>query len=412
MNGNKTISLRLAGALVLLAALGFPSASHGGRDAEYAASSRVASDAETILARAVAYLRCKQGPDGAWRSETYGLLKSGQSLTPFVLHALSLVPSTLNPNAEESIRLAMAALRRNADAQGVHGRSDPDLLDYPNYATAYALRCFLRHGDDHDLPLVRQAALHLLTLQFSERDGFGSDSTVHGGWGFGITERPTFSSFVDLSHTRRVLQALREADLLPSETRKRALRFLAVLQNHPSATPPTFSPTLPLLGDDSPPFDGGFHASPNVAYANKGRSARHPRSGASYFRSYATATADGILALLAAGAPPNDPKVRSAARWLRDNEGWNLPSGIPAEHHEPWAESMRYYHLAVRAEAYASLNEPGPWRQNLVNFLSAKQRTDGSFLNPEGKLMKEDDPILTTTYAVLALAHELNEFTD
>lgn len=405
MNGNETSSLRFTGVLVLLAALGAPSASHGGRDAEPAASTLAAPDAESILARAAAYLRSKQGPDGAWRSETYGLLKSGQSFTPFVLHALSQVPPPLNPNAEESIRLAMAALRRNADAEGVHGRADPDLLDYPNYATAYALRCFLRHGGDHDLPLVRQAALHLLTQQFSERNGFGPDSPVHGGWGFGIKERPTFSSFVDLSHVRRVLQALREANLLPSETRSRALRFLAVLQHHPSVPLQTFGPTPAHVGAFPPPFDGGFHASPNVAYANKGRSARHPRTGVSHFRSYATATADGLLSLLAAGVPKTDPKVRAAARWLRTNEGWDLPPGIPAEHPEPWAESMRYYHLAVRAEAYAALNERGAWRQGLVDYLARHQLPDGSFLNPEGKLMKEDDPILTTAYATLALAH-------
>ena len=45
-----------------------------------------------MVQRATRFLWSKQSPDGAWRSETYGLLKSGQSLTPFVLLALSEVP--------------------------------------------------------------------------------------------------------------------------------------------------------------------------------------------------------------------------------------------------------------------------------------------------------------------------------
>ena len=39
------------------------------------------------LARAASYLWAQQGADGGWRSATYGLLASGQSLTPFVLVA-------------------------------------------------------------------------------------------------------------------------------------------------------------------------------------------------------------------------------------------------------------------------------------------------------------------------------------
>ena len=42
-----------------------------------------------ILQKARKFLLSKQLADGSWRSETYGLLKSGQSLTPFVLFALS-----------------------------------------------------------------------------------------------------------------------------------------------------------------------------------------------------------------------------------------------------------------------------------------------------------------------------------
>ena len=142
-------------------------------------------------------------------------------------------------------------------------------------------------------------------------------------------------------------------------------------------------------------------------YANKGRTGVDPKTGYAFYRSYATATCDGILCLLALGIDKTDPRITSAARWLRANEDWELPGGIPLDDPAPWAESMRYYHLMVRAEVYSALDTPGPWRKTLIGLLARNQLPDGSFLNPEGRLMKEDDPMLCTAYAVIALNRAL-----
>jgi hypothetical protein len=152
-----------------------------------------------------------------------------------------------------------------------------------------------------------------------------------------------------------------------------------------------------------PPYDGGFFSSPNVSYANKGRIAKNPLTGRPYYRSYATATCDGILALLATGIPKTDDRVLDAVRWLERHSGWDLPSGIPAEHSEPWAESMIYYHCAARAQVFYQLAIAEDWRKNLRTFLAERQNEDGSFLNPQGRLMKEDDPILCSALALIAL---------
>src|SRR5678815_5141018 len=47
---------------------------------------------QPALAAASKYLWSQQADDGGWHSHTYGLLRSGQSLTPFVLDALLQVP--------------------------------------------------------------------------------------------------------------------------------------------------------------------------------------------------------------------------------------------------------------------------------------------------------------------------------
>ncbi len=58
------------------------------------------------------YLWGQQAEDGGWHSRTYGLLKSGQSLTPFMLNALLQVPErTCRPPAG-AVDRAIAFLER------------------------------------------------------------------------------------------------------------------------------------------------------------------------------------------------------------------------------------------------------------------------------------------------------------
>jgi len=390
--------------LVTLGVLGAPSAPSGGRSNPQETENLLA---KRVLNKATAFLQAKQSADGAWRSETYGLLKSGQSLTPFVLFALTDSPDGSQIPNEDSVRRAMRFLRNQSDPNGVHGRADPDFLDYPNYSTAYALRCFLRFGNEDDRARIGKMTSYLEAQQFSEKAGFEPNSPAYGGWGFGINGRPTLSSFVDLSHTRRILASLAQAKPVSPKIRIRAERFLALLQKSPKEKR---SPLIPGSIEEKtgqPPHDGGFFSSPNVAYANKGRTDLDPKTGQTFYRSYATATCDGILSLLALGVDKSDPRITSAARWLRANEDWNLPGGIPLDDPAPWAESMRFYHLLVRAETYAALDMPGDWRKTLTRFLADKQLPDGSFLNPEGRLMKEDDPMLCTAFAVIALNRAL-----
>ena len=150
------------------------------------------------------------------------------------------------------------------------------------------------------------------------------------------------------------------------------------------------------------PFDGGFFFSPVVLVANKALWEKPAGEIAAHFRSYATATADGALALLAAGVPASDERVVAARRWLAEHAAVD-PQGIPANHPEPWVAALRFYHLAAFAEAASALAIEGDWRARFAKRLAALQRPDGSFANDASPLMKEDDPILATTLALVAL---------
>ena len=159
---------------------------------------------EQVLDKAAAYLHSKQSADGAWRSETYGLLKSGQSLTPFVLFALTDSTTGKGRLNEGSIRNALGFLRAGIDSNGVLGRADPDFLDYPNYSTAYALRSFLRFGNEDDRARIENDKL-LGSPTILRRGRFQAKFSRLRRLGFRNRRAPTLSSFVDLSHTRRVL---------------------------------------------------------------------------------------------------------------------------------------------------------------------------------------------------------------
>jgi hypothetical protein len=316
------------------------------------------------IAKAARYLWSKQGPDGGWHSETYGLLRSGQSLTPFVLLALIEVP--LGPPIPTD--LAFQFIRAGLNNQGEVGRSDPSLEDYPNYATSLALRALVRAGKRDGIDRLGAA---LLRQQFRESQGWTPEHPAYGAWGMGgPLRRPPHTGHVDLSMTRHVIQAVALLSSPQGEERARVLKFLDRCQNP----------------------DGGFMFSTVIEDANK----------AGVGKSYGTATADGLLAHLALHAEADTPEAAKALAWLKKN---HRVDGVPGfdDSTAKWWEGMLYYYLAASAQAFRQAGSGAEgWQKEMVRSLVARQRDDGSFKNASF-LMKEDDPLIATTLALLAL---------
>src|ERR1700682_3369003 len=121
-------------------------------------------DPAGALIRACRYLWSQQAEDGGWHSRTYGLLRSGQSLTPFVLNALLQVP---HEGPAGGFDRAIAFLHRNTNSEGAVGKMDPLLYDYPNYATALTVQALHRAAQPVG-PLIDW----LRTQQFTEAHGW------------------------------------------------------------------------------------------------------------------------------------------------------------------------------------------------------------------------------------------------
>jgi squalene-hopene/tetraprenyl-beta-curcumene cyclase len=313
----------------------------------------------SALARAVRWLWSQQSQDGGWHGKTYGLLRSGQSLTPFVLDALLGLP-----NEGPGVDQAFEFLKRNTNADGSLGLSDSAAPDYPNYATGLAVRVAAR--------LKRDASQWIACLrgqQFTEGNGWTRNDPAYGAWGMGgERRRPPEPGHVDLAMTRYVLEGLAAAGVSTSDpTMHKAIVYLDRCQNP----------------------DGGFFFSTVNLDTNKAGDVNGK------YRSYGTTTCDGLLSMRAAGVAASDPRIARAQAWLKKN---HLEERAPGFDIEParmgWSEGLRFYYAAAITRAMPELA-----------VLLPTERADGSFANGNN-LVKEDDPLLATAFAVRVLCHD------
>jgi hypothetical protein len=333
------------------------------------------------VARAAAYLWQQQAADGGWHSHTYGLLRSGQSLTPFVLEALLEVPERVYPLPRAKVGRAIAFIREHTRADGALGADDPGIPDYPNYATALAVSALCRARRAGWEEQIRPMVTYLHGQQLTEQNGWERLDPAYGAWGMGGERRiKPVTGHVDLSMTRHVLDALRAAGVLDSDPVFESARvFVERCQNYD-----------PRRADDG---DGGFFFSTTEFDTNK---AGHDGT---HFRSYGTTTADGILALLAIGRTSSDPRVAAAARWLTSHRDIDVP-GFVGPAYQRWPHGLAFYYSAASSEVFRSLHVTAGSR--VADSLRRTQRADGSWANAEN-LVKEDDPLIASAFAVRAL---------
>jgi squalene-hopene/tetraprenyl-beta-curcumene cyclase len=341
-------------------------------------------DVETPLKKAHAFLLSKQNEDGAWRSETYGALKSGYALTPVVLSALLFAPAENTPPWYDKGVDFLATLS-NADGSlnaGLFG------LDYPVYSLSGTILVLSAPSNTRHHAARDRLLPHLLSRQLDEKNGWNDADLSYGGWGyfFRLPTKPPEGTPRDellasnVASTIFALGALSLAGVgLEDPAYAKARRFLERIQNFPG--------------------DGGFYFTPEDDIANKAGGA--PLK----YLSYGTATADGFRALLRAGVPRDDPRIRAAARWLLEHRSIDQVPGAYAPDREVQRDSAYFYWVWSYAHAMMFLGPAAPegWARALAAVLIAKQAPDGSWKNVAIDL-REDDPLVATSLALAALS--------
>lgn len=333
-----------------------------------------------IQKKAINWLLTKQAEDGGWHSETHGVLRGGAAYTPYILDALQ--ESNAIDLQDTCFSNAYTFLLQQLDSTGAIGLKGAYVIEYPVYATSYLLKTWANSPLVFDTLLQLHFEKYLLGQQFTEQRGITPDHLAYGAWGFGEQHLPIGEvGHIDLSHTRRVLEAFQQTNFSPTHPCwPKAGIFLEQLQN----------------------TDGGFCSSTYTLGSNKADDQTQECV------SYATATADGLLALLSF-PEENSQKIELAARWLLVNENWEQVSGITPGRPGNWEKVLFYYHLAVRAQAYSRMDDlsllpaDNDWQQQVVTLLAERQLPDGAFTNPWGAPNKEDDPLLATALAIRAL---------
>ncbi|HEX5175435.1 MAG TPA: hypothetical protein VFV83_00315, partial [Chthoniobacteraceae bacterium] len=261
---------------------------------------------EVVTARGCRFLCEQQSADGAWRSQQYGAFRQGDALTPLVVCALQEIRQP-NPVTQNAVASGVAWLRAFAKRRANNGEPWRNLA-YPLFSAAFATQVFASVEDDVTMEFWLKI---VKALRSRPNLGWPQSSPANGAWGDaveppqalaggGTAQTPDMIA-PNISATLLALDALTAAG--EGNTAPQALPFIKRCQNFPETSASLFD-------------DGGFFYAINDAVRNKAGIAGSDDSGRERYRSYGSATCDGILALRAAGSASDDPRCVAALRWL------------------------------------------------------------------------------------------------
>lgn len=273
-----------------------------------------------------------------------------------------------------------------------------------NYVTSAAVLALSRSGREADKERIRRAADFLKQLQADEGEGYTSDHRYYGGVGYGNDERP------DLSNLQMALEALHEAGVAGSDPAfQKALTFLQRCQNHSETNDLTLVSEGKTYASGN---DGGAGYAPGESKAGFVELA----DGKRIPRSYGSMSYALLKGYLFAGLAKDDPRVQALWSWLRENYTLDVNPGFPASDDPTASYQGLFYYFYTMAKALDLYGEETlvdgagashAWRQELAGRLVAMQRQDGSWINENSSKWFEGNPVLATSYAMLALGTAL-----
>lgn len=369
--------------------------------------------AKKLVDRGVEYLKTQQKPDGGWQDE-----KDPPAITALVLRAIVL-DDKFDARTDFVARGYEKLLSYQVESGGIYR----DLL--ANYNTSIALSALSAAEDERFATQIEKARAFVKGLQWTpdtrpEYAGKPDEKVPEkytgqqvvkddtdpyfGGWGYGGRSRG--AGRPDLSNAAIALDALHDAGLQPSDPAfQNALKFITRLQNNSETNDAAWAGN-----------DGGFIYGPADNRSGESAAGEYVDStGRRMLRSYGSMTYAGLKSMIYAGLKQDDPRVRAAFDWARNN--WTLDENPGMKLNKPEAAReglFYYYHMLARAlNAYdtptlvAADGVSHDWRLELIAKLESLQHEDGSWTGE--KRWMENNPRLVTAYSILALREAIED---
>jgi squalene-hopene/tetraprenyl-beta-curcumene cyclase len=336
--------------------------------------------------RGLAWLLKQQEANGSWRHHP--------AITGLAITALARGENPPQDVIDRAVKFILSNVKTNGAIYG-GGESDK----YPNYSTAICTMALLATGKPEVMDVIKNARKFLLGSQFDEGEGVVSTNASYGGIGYGRRERP------DLSNSQLALEAIRLTEALETQasnesphtgTRlhwKKAIEFLQRCQNLPGTNDQAWAKNATT--NDV----GGFVYMPGYSFADETAAATPDTP----LRSYGSMTYAGLKSFIYAELKKDDPRVQAALAWVKRNYTVDENPGMGAQglfyYYHTFAKALSVYGDDTITDAAGKQHD---WRYELMKKLVTLQKADGFWQN-ENNRWWENDPVLCTSYSLLAL---------
>ncbi|MCP5277092.1 MAG: terpene cyclase/mutase family protein [Thiobacillus sp.] len=383
---NKLASLFLVASLGIL-----PLASHAANNKVVTGSKpdiSLRNEVEHAIGKGLTWLANKQQPGGYWAQTEH------PALTAMILTAFQGDPSGFYKRKyEQNIKLGYDYLVSNVKPDG-----SIYVKDLPNYNTALSMLAFVVANNAAYEPILKNGRKFLI----SQQDDFGNkgmgDHPLDGGMGYSGSYQHS-----DINNTTTALEALYYTRYLKSDVANdpeaKDLNWKAVTQ--------FISRTQNLQGTNDQPWasndaqnKGGFIYFPENSMAGQDTLP----DGKVVYRSYGSASYNGLLSLTYSQVDVKDPRVKGVLEWINRNFNLEENPGMGQ------AGLFFYYHTLAKGLSVAGIDklplkngQSVKWRPALAKRLLDLQGSDGSWINHQNGRFWERDPHLATTHAVTAL---------
>ena len=345
-------------------------------------------DTEQAIADGLKSIMRQQATDGAWHSEHYGSMKQGAAVTAFTLYSISHLSAESRKPHAAAFKKAVDFLKQGIDKRGCVSAPDGS-MDYPVYSTSLILTVHKKLNIGLTPTQIKNMIQFLLDGQCMEKRGFKPENLNHGGWdilGPGSTKGKTAGA--NVSVTYYVLEALSQYqsdDLFEDDRIKKSIAAAKV-----------WCDRIVKTSDK-----GGFYFTSEIrSNLNKAGWVTEEQP-----RAYGSATCDGLGILLFTDAKKDAEAVKQTVAWLNANPQIDEVPGFTDEE-SSWPSSLRFYYLTALSRSLDHF-EPAVTkkRRRAIAQLLVDTQSQSGLWQSEFNQMRENDPLIATSLALIALAN-------